>query len=276
MQKSSSDRFRVGRVLNRRTITAFVLLILTAGLFYLKEDVGRKIREREEARRAHGEQQTLRIAAIQESSRGISKKIQEAQAPEDWRKLLEKDLPGVSREEQKVFGPRIRLKTFEADFWKAERLLARARSFLSSDKNHPVAKRYLAEVDELYKSNQESVNSLADGVEDPLMRARAHYLAGVYYYRSLGLWSLLGKMDEFKGADIVEQAITQLDKALELKKLDRDTQVTIEILQKNAKQFLAAGGTAGSDAGDTRLRLLPQGEVSVPGGGPLERQGGRH
>ncbi len=227
-------------------------------------------------RQVQEESNARRAAEINKSAQGIARKIREARFAEDWRALADKDLPVASKEEQKVFGPQIRLKTFEADFWKAERLLARARSFLSADKNHPVAKKYLSEADALYSRNQEHLANLAEGAEDPFMRARVHYLIGVYYYRSLALGSLLGKMDEFKGADIVEQVITQFDKALELKKLDWATQVAIEILQKNAKQFLAAGGSAGSDAGDMRLRLLPQGEISSPGGGPLERRGGRH
>lgn len=256
----------------KRVVWLCVLVFLAVFSWWVSREVSYGISERERLAKEAKLEQEKKAVQSQDILNEIQQKMVRARSPNDWKQLLADDFPRLGASEQKKIGRVIRAKTFEANFWRAEVLLSRVRGFLEQDKNHPVGRKYREDAKKIYQENEKLLEGLTDNVPDAsLKKAYLHYLLGVFYYRSL--FFIDPQKEGMKAKDLVERSITNLAKVFEYIPKDRDTEVALELLQKNAQSILSA-----AQAGDERaqLRLLPKSGQILSPFAMGDREKGRH
>lgn len=180
---------------------------------------------------------------------------------EELEKFAETDAKRLSKGEYQALSPLLRTKLFEANFRRAELLLGRAGDLLRSDNNHPSGKEYLERAQKIYaKMDKLLEQGIPEQSGDDKANTRLNYMKGVYFHRSL-FFVKDPKAEAARVDELVHLAKRYYSAVFQYTPKDRDTEVALELLQKQAKEMGA--GNSDSQA-KLKLELLPS-RKSSPG-----------
>lgn len=228
--------------------------------------------EREHIRTEHARHYAEALQKAHDDRIDIWHRLAAAHTLEEWEELSRTDLSDLPEIDQQRIRAIIKSKLLEMLFWRAETLLARARSLLEQDQNNITAGAYIEEARKIYERAKELMPDLNEIPGNSLWNARLYYIKGVYHARSLAFIKI--QEEKSKAEDLLAQSITSFDKALFFAPKDHDTQVAIEVLQKMAKNI--SSSSSASDNKKLELQLLPGKDKEI---GPFQigpRQEGKH
>lgn len=210
--------------------------------------------ERVHIRKEHAKLYAEAVQKAHDISQGIWHHLSQTHTLGAWEELEKMDISALPETERRDIVIIIKNKLFEMLFWRAETLLARARSLLEQDENNITASAYIEEARAIYERLKTFMPDIGEIQGDALWNARLHYLKGAYYARSLAFIKNT-REERLKAEDVVAQAIASLDKVFFYAPKDWDTQVAIEALQKKVKGILSSGSA--TDNKKLELQLLP-------------------
>ena len=242
-------------------LTVVCALFLIGGGYYISEKEDQRLlskKEHEESIRGHRAREEIRIQFMQ--------KIAEGQSAASWKSIhaaLE-ELPEKTQTDLRLI---VDSKLFEARFVKQETLLRAVRRLLEVNTNDLTAKGYLKAAQKIHETNVKSASEISEQSDNCQWNAELNYLRGAVYYRAL---IFVKKAQKAKARELIQQALESFKKVFECYPKERDAEIAIELLYKQAKAFDGGSGSASQ-----RLQLLPAQEQ--PGGSDgRDRERGRH
>src|SRR3989344_6618946 len=228
-------------------------LILGNFLWHFVDRIESRIEEREDILKVRNqiEKEVNRVSNEQVLS--ASAKLQKISRLEDLEEFS-KGLALLSKNEREAISPMLRVKLFEANFYRGELYLSRAGNLLRVDENHPTGLEYIERAKNVYDKLGKLMESGISGQPNDFEgNARTYYLEGLYYFRQL-IFVEDPKKEMAKVEELVGQSAKNLFMVFKYLPKDWDTEVAIEVLQKKAESI---GAGDNSTQAKTRLDLLP-------------------